>query len=393
VNDDENAEDKLEKGSKREGKSAWDVAQFYTDAYFKNLDDLHIDRTAYQFPRATETIPEQIALIQSLSEKGYTYEIPGDGIYFDTSKFSAYRELARLDIEGLQSGARVTENVAKKNITDFALWKFSPKNEKRQMEWQSPWGVGFPGWHIECSAMSKMLLGSHFDIHMGGIDHIPVHHTNEIAQSECANGEHYVNYWMHYNFLNDQSGKMAKSNDDFLRLESLIEKGTPPLAYRYYLLTVHYRSEITFSFESLEAATVSYKKLLAFLKQYDTNTPGSVNDIYSKEFEKHIFEDVGTPGVIALIWKLIKDTDVSDADKVATIYRFDEVLGLDLSHMVKASFENVEQIPAPIQKLVDERTLAKNARDFKMSDALRLQIEEVGYTLKDTSSGTEITKK
>jgi cysteinyl-tRNA synthetase len=210
VGDGDGGEDKLEKGAEREGKSAWEVAKFYTDSFMEDLQSLNIDTNEYTFPRATDNIKEQIGLISALEIDGYTYKT-SDGIYFDTSKFSHYGDFAHLNIEGQKSGARVEENKEKKNITDFALWKFSPALEQRQMEWDSPWGKGFPGWHIECSAMSMKYLGNHFDIHTGGIDHIPVHHTNEIAQSECVTGEKYVNYWMHVNFLHDSTGKMSKS--------------------------------------------------------------------------------------------------------------------------------------------------------------------------------------
>lgn len=379
TSDGDDGDDKMEKGSAREGKSVWEIATFYTEDYFKCLDMLNIPRDKYSFPRATDTIDEQIALIKTLEEKRYTYKIQ-DGIYFDTAKFPAYPELAKLDIQGLQSGARVEENKEKRNGTDFALWKFSPQNEKRQMEWASPWGVGFPGWHIECSAMSKKYLGAHFDIHTGGIDHIPVHHTNEIAQSECANDETYVNYWMHVNFLNDTTGKMSKSKGDFLRLQSVIDKGISPLAYRYYLLTVHYRSEIAFSFESLEAASVSYKKLLTYIRTHIA-TQGIVHDEYKKNFLEALCNDIGTPAVIAGIWKMIKDEIVSDADTVATILDIDAVLGLDLYNQAQISDE--QHIPEEIQALFDKRALARSQKDWATADSLRDEIIALGYEVKD----------
>jgi cysteinyl-tRNA synthetase len=387
VDDDENAEDKMEKGSKREGKSAYDIAKYYTQAYFHDLDLLNVDRSEYQFPRATETIQEQIDLVKTLEEKGYTYRAH-DGIYFDTSKFSHYPDLAMLDVKGLQSGARVEENVEKKNITDFALWKFSPKDEQRQMEWNSPWGVGFPGWHIECSAMSKKLLGPHFDIHMGGIDHIPVHHTNEIAQSECANGETYVNYWLHYNFLNDPTGKMSKSKGDFLRLQSVIDKNISPLAFRYYLLTTHYRKEIEFSFEALEAASFAYEKLVAFAKTWHGSL-GSTNKHYIDLFQTALFDDAGTPSVIAHIWVMMKDVSINDTDKYVTLIDIDKVLGLGLASQVEAKLE----INAEVQKLLDHRKDARDKKDFALADNLRDQIAELGYEVKDTKDGQKILKK
>lgn len=388
VSDGDLGEDKLEKGAAREGKSVWDIAKFYTDAYFDDLKLLNIDKEAYIFPRATETIPEQIELIQNLEQKGFTYII-SDGVYFDTSKFSHYTDLAKLDIEGLKSGARVEENKEKRNITDFALWKFSPKDSARQMEWDSPWGKGFPGWHIECSAMSKKLLGPHFDIHTGGIDHIPVHHTNEIAQSECASGEKYVNYWMHVNFLNDKSGKMSKSNDDFLRLKTLIDKGYNPLAYRYFLLTAHYRSEINFSFEALDAAQTAYKKLVDEVLILSKTPSGTASEIYMTKFSEAICDDLSTPSAIAIIWALLKDNAVSLGDKYQTVLAFDAYLGLGLDKLKEEKFE----IPNEVQVLMEERKNAREAKDFAKSDELRDKIKELGFDVLDSSGGQELRQE
>lgn len=388
VGDGDEGEDKLEAGAKREGKTAWDVAKFYTDAFFADLDALNIPKDKYLFPRATDTITEQIALVKTLEEKGFTYKT-SDGIYFDTSKFPEYADLAKLDIEGLKSGARVEENTEKKNITDFALWKFSPEKGKRDMEWDSPWGKGFPGWHIECSAMSEKFLGKHFDIHTGGIDHIPVHHTNEIAQSVCAHdGEAYVNYWMHVNFLNDKDGKMAKSSGDFLRLQTLIDKGVSPLAYRYYLLTTHYRTEISFSMEALMGAQEAYKKLVLWCAEHKTDA-GSVSEQYKKEFEEAIRNDLNTPQGIAIIWKLLKDDSVSDADKYKTVVSFDAMLGLGLENAKKETVE----IPEHIQELLEKRKKVREEKDFRKSDELRDEIASRGFVVKDTPNGQEVSKK
>lgn len=391
TDDGNDGEDKMEKGAAREGKSVWDIAKFYTEEYFHSLDLLNINRSEYNFPKATDTIPEQIALIQALEEKGYTYKIT-DGIYFDTSKFPTYGEFAHLDIEGLKSGARVEENTEKKNITDFALWKFSPEGSTRQMEWGEesgvPWGKGFPGWHIECSAMSKKLLGPHFDIHTGGIDHIPVHHTNEIAQSECANGTQYVNYWMHNNFLNDASGKMAKSSGEFLRLQTLIDKGYDPLAFRYYLLTTHYRKEINFSFDALDAASVAYKKLEDWCKEHVANR-GLVNDDYKNRFLKFLYDDLSTPSAIALIWDLIKDSAVLEEEKYKTVIYMAELLGLPL-HLARKEMLSVSQ---DVEKLLDARTKARMAKDFAEADRIREELKKLGFSVKDTGgSGQELSK-
>ena len=386
TSDADDGDDKMEKGAAREGKTVWEIAAFYSNDYFNCLQLLNVPRESYLFPRATETIPEQITLIKILEEKGYTYKTT-DGIYFDTSKFPTYPDLAKLDVKGLQSGARVEENVEKRNITDFALWKFSSPDEKRQMEWDSPWGIGFPGWHIECSAMSMKYLGNHFDIHTGGIDHIPVHHTNEIAQSESATGEQYANYWVHINFLNDTTGKMSKSKGDFLRLQSVIDKGISPLAYRYYLLTTHYRKEIEFSFEALVASSVSYEKLVAFTRSHHGVT-GMVSGEYTKLFEDSLYDDLGTPAVIAHVWTMMKDTALSNEDKHATLLMIDEVLGLGL----KNEKVIVVNIPEEIHKLLERRGRARLDKNFELSDEIRNNLRILGYDVKDNGEEQEVKK-
>ncbi len=345
VSDDDNGEDKMEKGSAREGKSVWDVAKYYTDAFFADLTELNIDKDKFIWTKATDYIKEQIVMIKTLEEKGFTYKT-SDGIYFDTSKFPKYTELAHLDIEGLQKGKRVEdENNEKKNKTDFALWKFSPKNEKRQMEWDSPWGVGFPGWHIECSAMSRVVLGDHFDIHTGGIDHISVHHTNEIAQSECSlpagDDKRFVSYWMHVNFLNADKGKMSKSSGDFLRLLSVKEKNISPLAYKYLLLMTHYRKELKFSWESLDAADNAFQKLKKKIITISENGKDrvSLEELsrealkYKEDFVSAMHDDLNTSAALAKMWSLINDKSIEDKEKYTLIIFFDKYFGLNLAHL------------------------------------------------------------
>ncbi len=390
TDDGNDGEDKLEKGAIREGKTAYEVAEFYTKAFLDDLEKLNIPQKEYIFPRATDHINEQIEIIKELEEKGYTYKI-NDGIYFDTSKFKSYGKMAKLDIEGLKSGARVTENKEKRNITDFALWKFSKADEKRQMEWNSPWGKGFPGWHIECSAMSIKYLGKHFDIHTGGIDHIPVHHTNEIAQSESATGEKFVNYWMHINFLNEKDGKMSKSTGDFLRLQTLIDKKINPLSFRYYILTTHYRKEVNFSFESLNAADEAYKKLLNFCIGKNNNLPagrhdGNVSVKYKKDFNDVIFYDLNTAEAIAVIWKMLKDDQIKDEDKYSTLMEMDSVLGLDLANAKKEEIVLTEKI----KELIHKREVARNEKNWALSDEIRNEIRNLGFDVKDTENGQEI---
>jgi cysteinyl-tRNA synthetase len=388
VGDGDTGEDKLEKGAAREGKGAFEIAKFYTDAFLEDITALGIPLDAYTFPRATDHIQEQINLILKLEYRGYTYAI-SDGIYFDTSKYVHYADFAKLDTKGLQSGARVEENKEKRNHTDFALWKFSPKDEQRQMEWDSPWGKGFPGWHIECSAMSMKYLGNHFDIHTGGIDHIPVHHTNEIAQSTCSTGEEYVNYWMHVNFLQDTTGKMSKSNEDFLTLKTIIDKGYSPFAYRYFLLMTHYTKEILFSYEALDAASHAYSKVSEYMVRLK-GSEGIVQKEYITLATDALYNDLNTSTAIATIWKLIKDEAVSDADTYTTLLAINQLLGLGLEPGMLKKEELV--IPHEVQLLLDARAHARATKNFQESDKLRDQIHKAGFLVKDTPSGQDIIK-
>lgn len=383
VSDADDGEDKMQKGARREGKTAWDVAKFYETEYKKDLQALNIRTESTHFPRATEYIQEQIALVKQLEEKGYTYKT-SDGIYFDTSKFSHYADFAKLDVKGMQEGARVATNDEKKNATDFALWKFSPVNEKRDMEWESPWGVGFPGWHIECSAMSEKLLGTPFDIHTGGIDHIPVHHTNEIAQSECASGHEYVHTWMHVNFLNIKDGKMAKSGENFIRLQTLIDRGISPIAYRYWLLTSHYRSAIDFSFEALEATQTALNRLYTTYLSLGT-VSGEINTSLIEKCRESVNDDLNTAQVIAHMWEYIKSSD-SNENKKATLDELDKVLGLQFA------IQKNEEIPDEITALAEARLLARANKDWAESDRLRVEIEAQGFSVKDVAEGYKISK-
>ncbi len=387
VDDGDTGEDKMEKGSRREGKTVWEIAKLYTDAYFADLVALNVPLEKFTFPRATDNIKEQLALVEALEIAGYTYQI-NDGIYFDTSKFKAYRDFAHLDIEGLRSGARVEENSEKKNITDFALWKFSPKHEQRQMEWDSKWGKGFPGWHIECSAMSMKYLGNHFDVHTGGIEHIQVHHTNEIAQSECVTGETYVNYWMHNNHLQDTTGKMSKSNGDFLTISSLVEKGYNPLAYRYFLMSAHYRKELSFSFEALDGAANAYKKIVEYTIHNKTEE-GSIDQTYMQSFAGALHEDLNTPEAVASLWKMLKDDTLSAPNKYQTLMCMNTLLGLGLEH---AQEKNVV-IPEEVQRLLDLRKVARDTKNFTESDKLRDEIATHGFAVQDGTEGQTVVSR
>lgn len=381
VSDADTGEDKMEKGSRRTGKSAWEIAEIYTQAFKSDLNSLNILEPTI-WCKATEHIAEQIATIECIEEKGFTYRT-SDGIYFDTSKLENYGFLARLDIEGLQAGTRIDMG-DKRHPTDFALWKFSPPEQQRQMEWESPWGVGFPGWHIECSAMSAKYLGSFFDIHCGGEDHISVHHSNEIAQTEACYGTQLANFWMHAYFLQLDNTKMAKSDEQFLRLQTFIDRGYDPLAYRYLCLTAHYRSHLNFTWESLDAATVALNRLRKMV--YEWKQPGTVNEEYTREFTARMNNDLNIPQALALTWELGK-SDLPCADKKATILHFDNVLGLRLGEW----HPQEEVIPHEIQLLVEQRQKARKEKRFKEADDLREQIIEAGYKIVDTPDGPIVT--
>ena len=389
TSDADTGEDKVELEAKKEKKNAFEIAKFYTDAFKHDISELNILPPSI-WCKATEHILEQITLMQKLEKKSYTYKT-ADGIYFDTSKFKSYGKLARLKIKSLKAGARVKVG-EKKNKTDFALWKFSFPQQKRQMEWQSPWGKGFPGWHIECSAMSMRYLGEHFDIHTGGIDHIPVHHTNEIAQSEAATGKKFVNYWMHANFLL-MKGKMAKSKGEFIRLQNLIDKGYAPLDYRYFCLTAHYRSELLFSWQNLDAARAAFKNLKNKVLEIKENLEISgirskIIKKYKEEFKKLINDDLNLPTALAFFWNILKNNALKNNEKYALLLDFDHIFGLQLDKVEKEEIE----IPEKIKQLTQEREEARKNKDFELADKLRQKIKKEGYWIDDTNEGPELRK-
>ena len=380
VSDADEGEDKMELSARRTGKSAWELAEFYTAAFKDDMARLNITEPTI-WCRATEHIREQIEMVQCIETNGYTYRT-GDGIYFDTSKLDDYGYLARLDVEGLRAGARVTVG-EKRNPTDFALWKFSPEDQQRQMEWDSPWGVGFPGWHIECSAMSAKYLGSYFDIHCGGEDHINVHHTNEIAQTQACYGTRLANFWLHAYFLNVDSGRMGKSAGNFLRVQELIDRGYDPLAYRYLCLGAHYRSHLTFSWDTLDAATTGLDRLRELV--YGWGVPGQISEEWMDTFTAFVNDDLNIARATAVAWELTR-SDLSDADKKATMLKFDEVLGLRLGEWAPAA------VPVEMVELAERREAARAAKQWAEADALRDQITEAGYEVRDTPEGPVVRK-
>jgi len=383
-------EDKLEVGSKREGKSAKKIADFYTKAFLNDLKKLNIEMPD-KMPKATEYIKEQVEMIKTLEKKGFTYKT-SDGIYFNTSKFKNYNKLSHLKLDELKEGARVEKNNEKRNPTDFALWKFSPRLRSgqvgRQQEWTSPWGVGFPGWHIECSAMSMKFLKGRLDIHCGGIDHINIHHTNEIAQSEAATGKKFFNYWLHGAFLNIAGGKkMAKSEENFLTLENaLIKKGINPLVYRFAVLQTHYRKTMEYSEEAIGAAKKGLNHLYNQIKEL-RNKKGKINKEHEDKFLKVVNDDLNLPQALAKVQELLK-SNLSNPDKFATVLRFDKILGLNLD-----TTSNKLELPENIFQLVNKREGARKEKNWEESDKLRIEIEKSGYLIEDTEDGMRIGKR
>ncbi len=405
TSDADEGEDKMEKGARREGRSAFEIARHYEKEFLQNLSDLNI-LTPNTICRATEHILEQIALVQKLIDLDYTYET-SDGIYFDTTRISDYGKLANLKEQQLQAGTRVDLG-EKKNPHDFAVWKFSEKPGERQMEWDAFGKKGFPGWHIECSAMSMKYLGEQFDIHCGGIDHIPVHHTNEIAQSEAITGKKpWVNYWMHNEFLNIKSekgadvAKMAKSGENFITLATLKEKNFDPLAYRYLLLQTHYRKQMVFSWEALESAQAGlanlYKEATKYippeygeddLKEFVEKAPTLSASLLTEE----MFNDLNTPGVLSILQTSLKSNQTT-AQKTNLILTADKLLGLNI-------FENAKNLIAKskksnfspeVEKLTKLRTTARAEKNWAESDRLREEIKKLGFEVEDTPTGQNLS--
>lgn len=387
VGDADEGADKIEEASQKQGKTAEEITSFYTKAFLEDLKELNIETKGTQFPRATQYIEAQIALIKILEEKGFTYTTR-DGVYFDTSKKPNYGAFAGISYEKGEEEARIASNPEKRNSADFALWKFSPQNISRQQEWDSPWGTGFPGWHLECSAMAMECLGETLDVHTSGIDHIPTHHTNEIAQSEGATGKPFVRYWLHNEHVLINGKKMAKSLGNIITLKELIEKKHTPLAYRYFLLSAHYRSLINFTWEALSGAQHSLLKLYEHYLVLD-DTPSKESEKaqeYKKMFKEYISDDLDTPRALALLWKVVKDEELPEGDKKKLLDEYDAVLGLGLCKLKK------EPLPGHIEALADERAGARANKDWEKADALRLQIEKEGYLVKDAQEGQKIIK-
>jgi cysteinyl-tRNA synthetase len=384
VGDGDAGEDKMEKSAREQGRDAWAISREYTELFLRDIARLNILRPT-ALPKATDHISEQIELVKTLEEKGFTYRT-SDGMYFDTSRLPSYGSFGGQTLDDKQEGARVEANPEKRNPSDFALWKFSPAGEKRQMEWLSPWGVGFPGWHIECSAMSRKELGQPFDVHAGGVDHIPVHHENEIAQSVAAYGVSLAAHWVHGEFLLVDGRKMSKSLGNTYTLDELTEKGVDPLAFRLFLLGAHYRTKQNFTWEAVEGAAQALEKLRRVARTWDAPAEGRADA--EAAFTRAMEDDLNTPKALAVLWELVGDEAIPTSAKASSILWMDRVLGLGLEEYVaKPLF-----IPADIKTLADARWKARQERDWPESDRLRDALKEKGWEMEDGKDGYRLNK-
>ena len=393
--DADDGDDKMVKTAEERGKSVLEIADFYTKAFFNDTDRMNITRPS-TVCKATEHIAEMIDLIKKIEKNGFTY-FAGGNLYFDISKFPSYGDLALLRLDDQKTGvqtefARIEQDQNKRNAGDFVLWFTKSKFENQALVWDSPWGRGYPGWHIECSAMSMKYLGDQFDIHSGGIDHIPIHHTNEIAQSEAATGKKpWVKYWLHNEFLVMDKGKMSKSSGGFLTLQSLVDEGFDPLDYRYFLLGGHYRSQLQFSFESLKGAKNSRKSLIDKVKNLSVKIDGqetrNSSDCknYMEDFNRAVEDDLNTPRALAVLWGLLKEGPAT-TETLAAVFDMDKVLGLGLENADGGGID--EKFAQEIEELIEKRLQAKKARDFTTADNIRQNLKSRGIILEDGPTGT-----
>ena len=387
TSDSDSGDDKMKLASQREKKSVYDIAEFYTNAFFQDAAKLNIRKPSI-VEKASNHIDTYIKMIEKMLEDGYAYKSNGN-IYFDITKANDYYKLSGKNAEDLMVGVRdtVEEDTFKKNPGDFVLWFTTSKFENQDMKWDSPWGVGYPGWHIECSGISCKYLGEYLDIHCGGIDNIFPHHTNEIAQSEAYFGHKWCNYWIHGEHLNDQSGKMSKSKGEFLTVSLLEEKGYNPLSYRYFCLNSHYRNQLTFSWEALDSAENAYKKLKSRIKQLDRtpNLHDSKLDFYQDKFKEAISNDLNTSSMITLVYDVLKDEELSDFTKLYLVDDFDKVLSLGLIEDEKEISPELEEL---IMGKIEERNQAKKNKDFALADQIRDELFNKGVKLIDSREGT-----
>lgn len=377
-------EDKLEKAAELEGKTSKEIADFYIKHFVMDYEKLNLEKPA-KFTRATDYIAEQIDLVQTLERRGYTYKT-SDGVYFDTSKFSSYGELSGLTNENTERDSRVEEKTEKKNQSDFALWKLSPPGVRRWQEWESPWGLGFPGWHVECSAMSMRELGPTIDIHTGGEDHKMIHHPNEIAQSECATGQKFVNYWLHAAFMQVDSSKMAKSSGNFYTIADVETKKINPIALRYFYMSAHYRSPLNFTWGALQSAENALKKMYSVIEGYKDDSSANLDKETLDKFLEAINDDLNMPKALAVVWDMLK-SDLNEGVKIATLLKFDEVLGFKLDRHVGL------EIPKDILNLAHIRNEYRKAAIWDKADVIRRKLEKAGYIIEDAGTSYTVRRK
>lgn len=396
TSDADEGEDKMSQGLKREGmkptlENMRKLAEKYAKEYFEDIEALGLDIKHITFPRASDYIPDQIALIQSLEQKGYAYATP-DGVYYDVSRFPAYGKLGNINLSGLKEGARVEATSHKRGPFDFILWKSDPK-----LGWQSPWGMGFPGWHIECTAMIFKLLGKQIDVHTGGIEHIPVHHQNEIAQAEAASGKKFVQYWLHNDHLTIEGKKISKSLGNTVFLHNVVDRGYSAHALRLWALGGHYRSPMNFTWDAIEGANTAFQKLTRlFFEELGKIKESEPDQAFVKDFTAAIADDLNTPMALSRMWELVRSDEITPEVKKASLIFADKLLGLGFTEAgaaKKIAVIETKELPESVQLLVKQRDLAREEKDFVKSDDLRAQIEAMGYIVTDSPAGTQITKK
>ena len=389
TSDADTGEDKMEKAARREGKDPYEIAKFYTDFFMKDLEDLNIDKPNV-ITKATDNIKEMMEMVEEIIKNGYGYET-SKGIYFDVSKLDKYPVLSNNDVSGEEHGARIEVDKEKRNPYDFAIWIKAPENHI--MKWDSPWGKSYPGWHIECSAMGRKFLGENFDIHTGGVDHIPVHHENEIAQCKGAFGHNPANFWMHCEFLLVDGGKMSKSLGNIYRLEDLRKKEIEPLAYKLFCFNSHYRNKLNFTFEGAASSQKALSRLReGYLKNLEGNEDVLDEEIeeYERRFHEAINDDLNMPLAMGIVWEIIRNKTKSKKFS-DLLEKFDEVLGLDLKNS-KKYLEKEISLPEEILNLVEKRNKAKQEKDYKLADEIRDELKEKGYIIKDSKDGVKVEK-
>lgn len=389
TSDADTGEDKMEKAAKKEGKSPYEIAEFYTKAFMEDIDALNIDKPEL-ITKATDNIPEMMEMVKEIIDNGYGYET-SKGIYFDVSKLDKYPVLSNNDVSGEEHGARIDVDPEKRNPYDFAIWIKAPENHL--MKWDSIWGKSYPGWHIECSAMGRKYLGEHFDIHTGGVDHISIHHENEIAQCKGSFGHNPANFWMHCEFLLVDGGKMSKSLGNIYRIKDLQDKGIEPLAYKLFCYSSHYRNKLNFTFDGVKAFQTSLNRLReGYLKNLESNddVDDSIVAEYENRFHEAINDDLNMPVAMGVVWEIIRN-EIKSKKFANLLEKIDEVLGLDLKNSKQYMQKKVD-VPEEIQELIEKRNNAKIEKNWELADKIRDEIKSKGYIIKDTKNGVEVEK-